>query len=491
MYRLLPYAMLVGLFLALPFGQVVAHTGTTHSILMTESGFEPDTVEILQGDIVLFVNKDVAERWPASNIHPTHTVYPGSDIKKCSTSDTGALFDACRGLATGETFSFVFTEVGRWRFHDHLVPRHTGEIIVREDPDFVVQNAPESEGSSFLVRIYEGMKGFFARVYRAVFKRDVAAYLTDVRIFDIAHDDEKLTEAVTIAGPREVMDALLEEAGGGREIDCHQEAHQIGRISYTVFGAAVFEEGDPSCHSGFYHGAMEAFLAEKGTADLAENIENLCSTFDTSFGVFECIHGVGHGVMAYEDYDLLVSLDVCDELKDTFSSRSCYGGVFMENIVAAQGLGAVPGHETEWVRDSDPHYPCSLFEPGSHREFDCYQMQTSWMLSLENFDFPAVLQQCLAARESAREACFISFGRDAAGFSLRDPHEILAICDDVPRERGYYSNCLYGGLNVIIDFWGSKLEHQGDEFCSLVEEEAMRADCYKTLEARKAGIFGA
>ena len=70
--------------------------------------------------------------WPASNLHPTHTVYPGSNITKCDTSDRTRLFDACEAMGPDARYSFIFTEVGEWRFHDHINPQATGTIIVSQ-----------------------------------------------------------------------------------------------------------------------------------------------------------------------------------------------------------------------------------------------------------------------------------------------------------------------------------------------------------------------
>src|SRR3989304_4060025 len=56
---------------------------TGNVIEMTSSGFNPGTLTISVGETVTFVNKGDAKHWPASDIHPTHTVYPESDIKKC------------------------------------------------------------------------------------------------------------------------------------------------------------------------------------------------------------------------------------------------------------------------------------------------------------------------------------------------------------------------------------------------------------------------
>ncbi len=100
-------------------------------IEITSSGFSPDTLTINIGETVTFVNKDIKLSWPASAIHPTHTVYPGSDIKKCGTSEETNIFDACKGLAQGESWSFTFNSKGTWNYHNHLNPSLRGKIIVQ------------------------------------------------------------------------------------------------------------------------------------------------------------------------------------------------------------------------------------------------------------------------------------------------------------------------------------------------------------------------
>jgi len=36
-----------------------------------------------------------------------------------------------RGLAEGESYTFIFNEAGNWRYHDHLRSSLTGTIVVR------------------------------------------------------------------------------------------------------------------------------------------------------------------------------------------------------------------------------------------------------------------------------------------------------------------------------------------------------------------------
>ena len=93
-----------------PVGSVV--------IEMNENGFTPDTVTIQKDTTVVFKNVGTEQHWPASDIHPTHGIYPE--------------FDPQRPVPAGESWSFAFAKVGRWRMHDHLMPRNVGAITVTE-----------------------------------------------------------------------------------------------------------------------------------------------------------------------------------------------------------------------------------------------------------------------------------------------------------------------------------------------------------------------
>lgn len=100
------------------------------TVKMQASKFEPSSLIIKQGDDVLFINDSDTDQWPASNIHPIHSDYPGSGIEKCNTADAGKIFDACKVLKKGESFTFTFNEKGTWKYHNHVNPSFTGTIVV-------------------------------------------------------------------------------------------------------------------------------------------------------------------------------------------------------------------------------------------------------------------------------------------------------------------------------------------------------------------------
>ncbi|MBI3534068.1 MAG: hypothetical protein HY072_01075 [Deltaproteobacteria bacterium] len=427
-------------------------------IKMTDNGFIPKDIIIQQGNTVTFENVGNNKHWPASNIHPTHQIYHE--------------FDSKHGILSGERWSFTFNKAGEWRMHDHLYPEFSG---------FIVVNVKKGEKTTSMVEV--------KRLKNPVVSKNIDIMLLEVNMMKIAKDDNDLRTWLKLAGAKKIMDKVLTDAGGGSVVDCHRESHAVGRIAYELYGPTVFQYGSAACHSGYYHGAMETFLKEKGTQDLSRKIMEICNSFPTSFGVFECLHGVGHGVMAYQDYDLPKSLKVCGTLETSYQQSSCYGGVFMENVVAGQGVGAVKGHDTKWVNRQDPSFPCNAIDQDYTVQYQCYQMQTSWMLTIGGQNFDKVSSECLNIRSDMVSVCYKSLGRDAAGNTLRNPQKIIEICGKVPQKEDYYNQCISGAVNVIIDFWGESLKNQASDLCKLVPRESGKSTCYSVLASRLQDIF--
>jgi hypothetical protein len=80
------------------------------------NSYIPSSLNIKKGDYVIFKNKSEGKFWPASAPHPSHTDYPAFDPKKA--------------IDAGGKWQFEFTQVGSWKFHDHLNPSAGGVINV-------------------------------------------------------------------------------------------------------------------------------------------------------------------------------------------------------------------------------------------------------------------------------------------------------------------------------------------------------------------------
>ncbi|HEY7537328.1 MAG TPA: hypothetical protein VH721_05025 [Gaiellaceae bacterium] len=92
--------------------------GGGNVVHMRATSFEPQTLTIKAGETVEFRNESGDDKWPASDVHPTHELYPG--------------FDAQRPILDGESYEFTFDRVGSWGYHDHLNPATHGTIVVEE-----------------------------------------------------------------------------------------------------------------------------------------------------------------------------------------------------------------------------------------------------------------------------------------------------------------------------------------------------------------------
>ncbi len=456
------------IFLSLNLTNQVLASGKIYEIKMIKDGFDTQKIVINQGDIIKFENNDDTDRWPASDIHPTHAIYPD--------------FDPKQPLKPKESWQFQFTKSGTFRFHDHLKPEFNGEIEVTFDKSFKQKEKPKNTSSNFK----NNLEVFFKKTFYKLFPSQLNKDLKTFNGVKIAEQEEELNFWIQIIGGKRFMQKLVEDSGGGSKIDCHQEAHLTGRTAYKLEGKQVFTESDFNCHSGYLHGAMEAFIAENGGKNLVEAVTQLCKSFNTDFEKFECLHGIGHGFTAYMDYDILQSLDLCRKLDTDFARRSCYGGVFMENILVVQGKGAVRAHETKWVSD-DPHFPCNAIGQDYDVLYECYQMQTSRMLDIYNYNHSKVVEQCAKSPPEMIAVCYKSFGRDVSGQTLRDPVKIVDLCKMVPEQ--YFKICIEGAENVIIDFWGGNLTNQPQQLCNLLDQDT-KTFCYALLGHRLNDVFG-
>lgn len=89
----------------------------TYTVILTEKGFSPETINIRKGESVKFETKRGKLFWPASDLHPTHDIYPG--------------FDPRQPIEHTSSWTFKFEKSGEWSYHDHLAPFYTGTIKVR------------------------------------------------------------------------------------------------------------------------------------------------------------------------------------------------------------------------------------------------------------------------------------------------------------------------------------------------------------------------
>ena len=300
----------------------------------------------------------------------------------------------------------------------------------------------------------------------------------------LLYDDAFMDEAIMTYSLRSLT-ASMSRLGQARGIDCHDRAHEMGRRAYELLGGESFKNCGIECHSGCRHGATEAFFAEHGTADLVGSMEILCGDeAGNQFHMHQCIHGIGHGLMAWYDYELHEALKACDMIAHSFHQDSCYSGVFMENIVGSisrRGERASSGHHTEYLSD-DPHYPCNAI--AERYQAMCYWLQTDRMLDLFD-DVDAVGVACAEVPEPLQFSCFFSMGRTISGHFVLDPVKSYEVCTRVAHTAGG-NWCLEGALSNLM--WDVTQADGAVAFCALALGTLFEEVCYRNLIVRGAEV---
>jgi hypothetical protein len=224
------------------------------------------------------------------------------------------------------------------------------------------------------------------------------------------------------------------------ETNCHRIVHTIGSASLARFDGNVpkaFAAGSSSCWSGYYHGILErAFTGVSAMDELTAAARKICDDDDirsTNFLYYQCVHGLGHGLMIRSGYNLPFSLEVCDGLVTAWDQTACTGGVFMENISSSYGV------KSKWLRDEDPVYPCQTVK--ERHKLYCYLMVTSRVNQLNGYDWKKTAAVCERVEKNWITTCFESYGRDASGFTRQSPRPVARICSYA---RDFEGSCLYG-----------------------------------------------
>jgi hypothetical protein len=344
-----------------------------------------------------------------------------------------------------------------------------------------------------------------------------------------------LIDQTGIGRTMEVLDTLVRVDSDVR-FNAHALAHGLGIAAYRTpeTMAGTFADCPPTQMSGCYHGVVQGYflsLARQGRLPGTPELDTMCEPHrGTLFLFFQCAHGMGHGLMAVHDNHVPMSLDACDLASDDFIRSSCYGGVFMENVVGvthphhtAEGHAGTQGHDGHdaqpaaadahaahggsqaaehddehaghaagqqaqgamrhgpWrpLDRNDPLYPCNAVALKYQQA--CYMMQTSAILYFNGGDVAATARACEGAPEAMVETCFASLGRDITALASQNHQRSLELCG---RAEGLAAGraemwCVIGVVQNLVNVAADPGE--GLRFCRVVSGADPKSQCYRAV----------
>ena len=290
-------------------------------------------------------------------------------------------------------------------------------------------------------------------------------------------------------GPQAALALLGELRRDGRlapTLDDHDLAHTVGRRAAERFGVNLeaFTLCPNTFNYGCPHGYFEKVLGQAGTPEAAAGA--ICESLAGSpvgTARFSCYHGVGHGVMMAEAYDLDGSLTTCNALGDTTAQEGCWQGVFMENVNSA-----LRGEARKGVfAPAQPLAPCDGVEERYRHQ--CFINHAGWLVHVAHNDLETAARLCLDAPGRYVGICMQSLGLMVTNpvwqaALATGPHRPFgetawALCSRFPPAS--QRDCVVAGIDNLGNF--DRLEiGRARSFCEAVPQ-ALQQPC-----ARRIGL---
>lgn len=427
-----------------------------HTVELRDDGFYPNELTIQKGETVTFSTTKDNFFWPASNSHPTHTIYPEFDPKE--------------PIASDKEWSFKFDKPGTWRYHDHVRASAIGKIIVigknREEVYMDCQNLDklneqerEQCWDSLLSDTLKekGVKAsfeVFANIYRT--------------------------------------DPLFSFKG------CHWYAHRLGEEFYAEeypkykdIEALDLPPETYYCGFGFFHGWLEHMLRDDPDV---EKTKRLCDYLDNQLSDerprirLNCYHAIGHGFVN-EPFDpaswgkaqeiINPALEICDGVSNNPNEvRECLQGAFnvISDWIFRAEYGLAPVIE-------DPLWLCPKQRTYEHTKA-CYYEMAMHLNGLVGDDL-SKLAEFTKDIEDDKIAWLVidvvAAGATQRALSKDDYSEYIFACRGLPERLRV--GCLHGFAGGFMAHGEPEKEYvKALKFCGseeLLEDE--KHVCYKNI----------
>lgn len=242
---------------------------------------------------------------------------------------------------------------------------------------------------------------------------------------------------------------------------CHGASHKIGAGAYVLFS-----EGKPVdvtnkisyCGYGFYHGFMEALLADTGDVFKAQAF---CTHISKEFKNIgqnvegPCYHGIGHGVVDGSDPTtrgkplMMVKpgLDLCRKVApNELMLDRCATGVF--NSLA------ILYHDPKYSWDidrKDPFHVCAQFEDSIFRRA-CYKQFDTIVLTSEKDFFTALHIAEKIPNAMDAQAAILGIASYEAYFVHKESDFSLVIQTCKSLEEKFQNTCLFEYSEGLMEF---------------------------------------
>lgn len=273
-------------------------------------------------------------------------------------------------------------------------------------------------------------------------KNPEASEIQEIREASSPHDQVRsLRKLLSKVGPEATQEALY-RSGLPFTGQTHLLIHTIGDFLYENFGTRSIIYCKDYFLSACYHGTLIHIIADFGIEGVVEAMGR-CQEAGLHV-VTQCAHAIGHGLLAWTDYELLETLALCDEVgrktgEGGFPYFNCYDGVFMENLWGVHN--GVPSPK-RWVKEDDLYYPCNDSRIPIKYLNGCWANQATLIYQRFNGDLKKTAQACDGVlMPEYQKTCYHNFARQIHPLSQGQAEKVFELCQNA--SGAYWQNfCL-------------------------------------------------
>lgn len=295
---------------------------------------------------------------------------------------------------------------------------------------------------------------------------------------------------------------ILKDAKLPSDTDLHLLGHVVGDVLYEQESTDGMRLCTQEFRNACSHSIVVGTLLEKGEGSLSE-ITDACKKAPGGKGAYNmCFHGLGHGVLAYTDYDLEDAIYLCSKTGEQ-ESAECVGGIIMEIISGGDhDKKRWTEQSKKYLSNPDPLFPCTAsFIPAIAKNM-CFMYLTPHLIARGGGSFANPTKQDIKtamsfcskltlSQKSDRESCFSGFGKELV---VLIPNRDIRMIDKMSDEQlievhkwcslaGIVSDqipCVNSALSSL--YWGGENSANASiKFCSLALTQEIKVKCYDSF----------
>lgn len=419
----------------------------THEVIVTTDGFSPSEITINKGDTVKFKTSIAKPFWPASNLHPTHDIYPE--------------FDPTQPIEQDSDWSFTFDRAGEWKYHDHLSPLYKGKVIVLEGKK-VTQNP--CQGAKAKLLCFEDL-------------------------IDLSLKNQGLKEAFETLADLFQKDPSFASS-------CHDFVHKLGEKAYILFSEKKdfnLSEKSSYCGYGFYHGFMETLLTKTGDMNEARRFceyadKELKKTTSDAGGA--CFHGIGHGAVdgsdpkTWGDPQAMIKpgIALCEMVSNDENPSPRYGKLYRcaSGVFNSLEILSTSNQYKLSINKQDPFWICSS-QPERYKEA-CFTQFVVAAMNITGNDFVQTAKIIDGIKEDAfavpsMQAMVVEFVK----IGRTDYQQTIDFCRNLSSR--FQTPCITAFAEGFLKYGPPEKEYvEAIKFCnSILLKESEKSACFERV----------